>query len=197
MLEPAAERHDRAWPDAAAVGAGGERGHGLAGPAGHRSERPVLGIADQGDRATRRILRRHRDPGQRQAVDAQDRHVVSGVHGDRYGRERAGCRRLHRDVVLARDHVGVGDDDPAPDNPARPLDPQPARRALDADDARPGGVRPRGVRHGRVGGIERAVGDRRDDGQRVEARQRVEDGAGGTARRSAGRIVERWTFRRR
>ena len=146
----------------------GRAPYGLAGPPGGRCERPVLRVADQGDRAARRVVGRHGEPRERQPAHAQDRDVVSGVNGDRDRRVCPGHRRLHRDVVFARDHMGVGHDDPAPHHPARPLDPQAAGGALDTHDARPGSARSPGS----AGGRDRAgrVHDPRSTGRRAAGR---------------------------
>ena len=132
-------------------------------------------------------------------MDAQDRHVV------RPRRRRSATaeyvparRRLHRDVVLAGDDVGVRDDDPGRTTHPDPWIPSPQAVPCDADDARLGGVRARRSGQG-SGRADRAPG-RRSRGRRAAGRSapaRRAPSLAGTARRSAGRIAELWTFRRR
>ena len=114
--------------------------------------------------------RRALQPGHLEHCD-----VVVRVERDRARRQLgAGALSLHDRVVLPCDDVRVRDDEPARGDPAGALDPEPARRALDADHARgrvadlrvPRDRRPR-RRH-----VRRRARDRR---KRVEPRQRVQD----------------------
>ena len=100
---------------------------------------------------------------------------LRGVEGDRVrGEIRRVTADLHHGVVLPRHHVGVGDHLARAAHPAGPLDAEPARGAEHPHDARRGGAhgglaRDRRKRRADVG---RGAGD---GGQRIQARQRVED----------------------
>ena len=94
--------------------------------------------------------------------------------GDRRGPQRATGERRHRRVLLARDDVRGGDDEPRRDDPAAPLDAEPTGRPQHAHDRRsraPDARLPQDAR------VERPRRNRRPGQalERVDSPERVQD----------------------
>ena len=120
--------------------------------AGVKVSGPVLGEPDHGRVvAPARRLSESGSGGALEPRDSEQGEVVAGVVVDRGRVELGAALDAHRRVVLARDHVGVGDHQPGRRHPARALDPEPAGGAEHA--------------HGRGAGCPHLAGRRRVGGR--------------------------------
>ena len=119
------------------------------------------------------------DPQRRQiGVHVQEGKVVRGVVVHRGRPQGRAAGRGHAGVVLAGDHVGVGDDESGPGHPARALDAQPAGSAKHAHD-RVFSPRHVGVGRDRRVRLRHRRGRPDDRRRRIDAVERVQDRARG------------------
>ena len=159
------QRHDRALDRAVAVGVLADRRPGFAEPGRRERSRARSPGSRARPRRRPRALRRSAGsagPRRPAAAPGRSRAVV-----DRRRVELDPALGGDRGVVGAGDHVGVGDDDPGRDRPARALDPEPAGGAEHPHD------RVAGPQHVGVGGD-------RASGRRPAPPARCTDGAGST-----------------
>ena len=178
-----AQRREQARHRPLAVGVLGE--HLLGRPDAPRLhvERPVFGIPEDRPGGAGGGVGGEAQRGQVEAGHAQHREVVGRVERDRLRRQPGRAAfDLDRGVALAGDHVRVGEHLFGPRHPPRALDRQPAGGAQHAHHAA------RGRQHrGVVGDLGRGRGERRQwagqRGDRVQARERVEDRARGRQQR--------------
>ena len=87
--------------------------------------------------------------------------------------------------ALPGEDVGVGRDQALPDDPAGALRADVARRPLDLDDGPRGALRARALKDARIRRRE-ALLDPREERERVEAVERLEDGVGGNGAEQPG-----------
>ena len=140
------------------------------------------------------------DERQRGASRPGTRRTARSLRGSKATASRRSRRpapaQQHRRVLLARDDVGVGDDEPVARDPAGALDAQPAGGAEDLARRSRAAARTCGSRAIAARGAGTSRLGPSIARERVEARQRLEQRPdGGSTSLSCRRIVERWTSR--